>query len=409
VSWREFLKKDITPKPFRGKEPARWRKIFDMDLTPPFLRWPRGTGLLGALMHPFAWFAQQWHADLRSVLTQLEAIVQTNSPLPDGLAVCSLDAPNRRVARVLERLSIRLESGDSLGESMETLPSIFPQHWVDLIHAGEQTGRLALALKTLILETNRGLERGRVIKNRITYFGCLLLAQLGIMSFISIKVIPVFVEVVEEFGELPPRSATIILQVIQFLEQYSQTLGWGFAALFLASILVPILHRRAGWVQSIWTYCLLPLPGLGRLHRNKNLERIAGVLQMLLTGGVPLPEALGVAAKAHVNRPFQKVMASAQRAVEGGYPLSEALSRHRYLMGETLVTMVKLGEHSGGLDESCGHAREFYRRAITRTQSTLADLLVPSGVFVCGSIALLTWLATFGSFIAIGDAIVMAM
>jgi len=133
------------------------------------------------------------------------------------------------------------------------------------------------------------------------------------------------------------------------------------------------------------------------------------IFQMLIAGGVPLPEALGAAAKIHISRPFQRVMASAQRAVEGGHPLSEELARHRYLMGETLVTMVKLGEHSGGLDESCGHAREFYRRAITRTQSTLADLLVPSGVFVCGSITLLTWLAAFGSFIAIGDAIITDM
>jgi len=292
---------------------------------------------------------------------------------------------------------------------MDALPGIIPRKWVDLIHAGERTGQLDVALNSLAEETSHRIERGYVVRNRVAYFVLVLLAQFLIISFIAIKILPVFAEVIEEFGELPPRSATIILQSIQFLEQYSWALLWSFAAFMLATLLLPFLHRRIWWVQSLVTYFLLPLPGLGRLHRNKNLERIAGVLQILLAGGVPLPEALGAAAKIHISRPFQKVMARAQRAVEGGHPLSEALARHGYLMGETLVTMVKLGEYSGGLDESCGHARELYRRAIMRTQSTLADLLVPSGVFVCGSVTLLICLATFGSFIAIGDAIVMAM
>ncbi len=409
MSWRDFLKKDITPKPLRNGKSARWRKILDMDLTPPFFRWPRGAGLPGAWMHPIAWFAQQWPADLRGILTPLAAIVRTNSPLPDGLTVCALDAPSRRVARVFEKLSMRLESGDSLGEAMETLPAVFPQHWVDLVRAGEQTGRLDLALNALVRETNQSLEHGRIIRNRVAYFTVLFLFQLSIMSFIAIKVLPIFAEVVEEFGNLPPRSLMTFNLIVQFLEQYAGALAFIFGSLLVASILGPIVHRCFGWVQSLVTYCVLPLPVLGRLHRNKNLERIAGVLQMLLAGGVPLPEALSTAAKIRISRPFQKAMAQTQQAVEGGHPMSEALARHKFLVGETLLTLVKLGEHSNGLDESCGQARDLCRRAITRTQGTLADLLVPAGVFVCGSITLLTWLATFGSVIAIGDAIIASM
>ena len=408
MSWREFLKKDITPKSLRRKEPRR-RKILDREISIPLFRWPRGHRLPGALIHPIAWYTQSWHSDIRTILTQVEAIVQTNSPLPDGLSACSLDAPNRRIARVFRKLRACLESGNTLGEAMEQVANVFPGPWIDLVHAGEQTGRLDLALSTLVQETNQQLVRGCIFQNRVAYFAFLFLTQLAIVSFITIKVLPVFAEITEEFGQMPQRSAATLLQIIEFLGLYSQALLWSFLALLFTSILGPFFQRRVGWVQSLVTYCLLPLPGLGKLHRNKNLERIAGVLQMLIAGGVPLPEALGAAAKIHISRPFQRVMASAQRAVEGGHPLSEELARHRYLMGETLVTMVKLGEHSGGLDESCGHAREFYRRAITRTQSTLADLLVPSGVFVCGSITLLTWLAAFGSFIAIGDAIITDM
>ena len=104
-----------------------------------------------------------------------------------------------------------------------------------------------------------------------------------------------------------------------------------------------------------------------------------------------------------------KLDGNAKLGVESGRPLSEALGRRKSLLGETLVTTVKLGEHSGELDQSFADARHHYRRMITRTQNTLADLLVPCGVFVGGSIALLTWLATFGSFIAIGDGIIASM
>lgn len=382
-----------------------WREILKTDITLPFLRrGPKGRGFYGALRHPLAWFEQLWEADMRAVFTQLEAIVKTNSPLPEGLAVCAPDAPNGRVRHLLVALSERMESGMSLSEAMTKSSQGIPRHWIDVVHAAERTGRLPEALRMIVERSNRGLETGRRIRNRIAYFVLLLSAETALMSFIVLKIIPVFSEIYEEFGKGVPLALTVLADVESVLQRLAESRQWLLIVIPVA-LAVPLAYRRIGWFQSLVSRGLLGLPVLGELHRKTNLERIASVLELLIAGGVPLPDALRSAAEIDVTRPFQKALRDTAQSVEAGHPLSQALEARRYFFGELLATLVMLGEHSGRIDGSLGYARDLYRRAITRTHSTLADALVPVGVLICASVVLLACLSIFASTATIGDAI----
>lgn len=383
-----------------------WRDTLKRDITPGFLRRPRGRAGLGALLRPLAWYSQQWRRDMRAVFVQLESIVRNNASLPDGLLVCALDAPSRAVARLLRRLSEEMDKGARLSEAMWKNRRDFNAEWVALVRAGEQSGKLVEVLSRIGSELGLDLDRGRLMRNRIAYFVFLVFTQAFIMTFVVVRVLPVFAEIIDEFAGDLPLPVRVLYAVVDAVPAYYGVLLAGLVCLVLGIILAPALYRVSGAFQSLVAYLALPFPIAGRMVRRKHTKNAAAMLELLLGGGMPLPDALQMTADEAVPQPYRRALLIAKKEVEQGGRLSDALAKQTYLWGPSFPALIRLGEGRGDIAGACAQARDLARRSIVRMATVLSDSLVPVGVFACAIGVFTAALAVFTSFIVIGDSII---
>ncbi len=386
MTLRETLKKELSP------DPGRFLRIH--------IRSPFGFGT--------RWFRQRWQQDLRAVLTQIDAIVRVNAPLPEGLIECSLDAPNARTVYVLRTLSLKTAAGMGLADAMDHLGRWFPSHYIAQIRAGEQTGQLAPALRSLVDGINLDFEHGRTLRNHVVYFSCLLVVEFLILSFLTWKVFPVFTEILDEFDEFD-QTAPYQTRVMGWVSEYSREHWLGILAaaglLVLFLIVVRMLYRVNGVVQSVITALALSIPGWRGLFRDTQIQRLSRGLELRLGGGFALPQALRDTAREGLPRPYRRALERCANKVEQGAPLSHAVAAHPWLLSAQFPELVRLGESREDLVWAFHEAADLCGRSAQRARRVWAEALVPVGVGLCAIGVILSATSTFTMFTAIADAI----
>jgi len=157
-------------------------------------------------------------------------------------------------------------------------------------------------------------------------------------------------------------------------------------------LLIAALLRREG--AGVWLDgALLRLPYIGRLMRMYATSQLTRTLATLLQGGLPLLNALEVAAASIGNRALAVAVAKATAPIREGRSLTYALETTGMVENLTLE-MVKVGEQTGALGEMLNAIAEFYDEEMeTRLQTVLA--LVEPIMLVCMATIIATMLLAF--------------
>jgi type IV pilus assembly protein PilC len=99
-------------------------------------------------------------------------------------------------------------------------------------------------------------------------------------------------------------------------------------------------------------------------------------MQMLLSTGVALLEAMRMSAEATSNVVYQEQITLAQEKVQAGKPLSEALKDKKYMM-PLVPQMASIGEESGKIDEMLGKAAQVYEDELDEQIATISTMIEP--------------------------------
>ena len=135
---------------------------------------------------------------------QLASLVKKNLPLVAGVGLIASDLERTTLKRILIQVAASLYEGKSLSESLGLYPKVFPDVYVQIIRIGEMTGNLTVSLTqaAVFLETEERFHRK--IKENLFYPGSFiifsLLTLLSLIPFIQLKIMPVFVTILADYG-----------------------------------------------------------------------------------------------------------------------------------------------------------------------------------------------------------------
>ncbi len=383
-----------------------WKEILQTEIRLPLPGIPKGRLPRFRRRAPIvSWYAQQAELDRRAVLVQVAAIVATNGPLPGGLRACAEDAPNREVRNTLVSLAEAMASGSSLGEAMMESGGFFKPEWTGLVLAAERTGSVPRALDSILKDVNEDIDAAHLSRNRIAYFAFLIVVQSVIMSFVLVRIFPIFTEVLWEFAAELPGSVAIFEALREAIVVNHRLLLVILAVLAGVALFGRFIFRLSGFVQRITSAIVLPLPVLGGYYRAHVLRAFSSMMRLLIGGGMPLPDALRQAARGGLPEPYGAALRWVAEAVSRGDSLSEALAGFRRLFGARFIELIRFGEGREDLAGAFAQAGDLNRRRVLRRRRALTDALVPLGVAVCGSGVLLVSLSLYAMLAAISDTI----
>jgi type IV pilus assembly protein PilC len=343
---------------------------------------------------------------LLAIYRTLRMIIENNAQLSAGLIAVSDDAPSSYVRSILSQLGEEMQEGTSLSESLELYPSVFSPVHIDLIELAEENGQLVPTLNNIIqdIET-RELKRG-VSMGNLTYILTCLFMQIAIMSFLLVRVVPVFAEIFGDFGAPLPWYSQSFIDFSQFISAHASDISIGIFVMTASCIIGYFLIHRSKILHGLWFRLLLIVPFVGQLVKLKQRLLVVEGLEIHLKAHLPLAEAIKRVSAIGIGPPFRNALRSTHEKLNAGRTALDSFPRRSILFGSTFGTVLSLGESAGTLRESCTRLRGLYRNELTRKSSLYADALIPAYALFGGALNLWFMLAIYSAIWGLSDVLV---
>lgn len=326
--------------------------------------------------------------DLALVTRQLATLVQAALPIEEALGAAAAQASAARIQSMLLAVRAKVLEGHSLASSLKEFPAAFPDLYRATVAAGEHAGHLGPVLEQLADYTEQRQQSRQKIQLALLYPVILMLASLGIVGFLLGYVVPDVVRVFIDSGQTLPALTRGLIALSSLVKQ------WGWLALLLAigGFIGARMALRDETVKRRWHATLLRLPLIGRLVRSTDTARFASTLAILTQSGVPLVEALGIAAEVIANRVIRAdVVLAAQKVREGG-----SLTRALDASGQfppMMLHMIASGERSGELDKMLARTARNQENDLSAQIALLVGLFEPFMLVFMGAVVLVIVLA----------------
>jgi general secretion pathway protein F len=222
----------------------------------------------------------------------------------------------------------------------------------------------------------------------LAYPVILTLAAIAIVIGLLTYVVPQVVGVFDSLDADLPLLTRLLLAASGFLRE------WGIVLLvaLVAMIAGARLALRSERVRFRFDELLLRTPLLSPLLRGADTGRFARTLSILAASGVPVLEALSIAATVVSNRPLRAAVDRAAAQVREGGALNRALEQTGRFP-PMFLHLIAIGEESGQLDTMLHRAADYQERSTRMTVRLLVNVFEPALILVMGVIVLLIVLA----------------
>lgn len=273
--------------------------------------------------------------------------------------------------RRLKDVADDIQGGASLSNAMSKHPTIFSDFYVNMVKAGEESGKLTETFSYLAAYLERSYELISKTKNALVYPAFVVVSFVSVMTLMMVLVVPKLSAILIDSGQPIPAYTQAVIAISNFVRSYG--------IFFLVFILITgVLLWKLGFPGGRKSFSAIKLhtPFFGRLFIKTYLSRISDNLQTMLVNGVPMLRAIEITANVVGDDTYKAIMYDVAEKVKAGSSLSEAMS-HRELIPNIMVQMVKVGEETGELSIILSTLSKFYKHEADATVDTLVGLIEP--------------------------------
>jgi type IV pilus assembly protein PilC len=303
---------------------------------------------------------------------ELATLLKAGMPL-----VQSLDLLRRRVESpafrsVLDDVHERVRSGTALSDAFGAHADLFPRVYMASLLAGERSGSLDAVLRRYVEYTKIIATVKRKTISALVYPVILVTLALVLVAIIVLKVVPAFSDFYESFGAQLPFATRLILRVSNVLRE---DFAFILLALVAAVVAFVVWVKRPGQ-QARLDHLLLKLPVLGPIAAKFGTSQMARTLATLLSGGLPLVNALDIASQSIGNQFLASQLDIVGTRVREGESFAAALEARR-VFPDVAVKMAEVGESTGALQDMLNTVADFYDEEISTNMERFVTLVEP--------------------------------
>lgn len=280
---------------------------------------------------------------------------------------------NITLKRHLLEVSDDLKGGSSISNALAKHPDIFSDFYINMVKAGEESGKLDETFNYLADYLDRNYEVTSKAKNALIYPAFVITIFFAVMIFMFTFIIPQIALMIKDSGQEVPIYTKIVLGISDLLVKNGLFLAVGVVILLFG--LWKYVKTRAG--SRMMDEIKLEVPYIGNLFRKLYLSRIADNMSTMISSGVPMLRALEITSKVVDNQVYKDVLDYSLAQVKGGVPLSNALSQYPDHVPGIMTQMVKVGEETGRLGSMLKTLAKFYQREVINAVDTLISLIEP--------------------------------
>jgi len=291
----------------------------------------------------------------------------------------ALEVENEALKTILSEVADDLQGGSTISNALSKHPSVFSNFYVNMVRAGEESGKLDEVFIYLADYLDRNEEVTSKARNALVYPSFVVFTFLVVMILMFTLVIPKISQILIEAGQEIPIYTRIVMAISSALVNY----GAFFAILVVIGGFFLVRFVRTENGRRYLSYAQLSIPYVGTLYRKLYLSRIADNMNTMLTSGISMVKALEVTSSVVDNIIYKEILDKSVEMVKSGSSVSDSLDGYEE-MPNIMVQMVKVGEETGNIGEILKTLSRFYRREVNAAVDTLVDLIEPVMIVLLG-------------------------
>jgi type II secretory pathway component PulF len=277
---------------------------------------------------------------------QLATMINAGIKLTDALSVLTQQISDTQLRNTITDIRDRVVTGESFADALSDHENYFDVIYISMVRVGEVTGTLPGSLATIsgFMEKRRRLESKMVTV--MIYPAILLLGCIGAVVYLTVSVIPVIAEQIEQTGQELPWITKAMVNISHILTSWWVFVVVGVIVLFVWAIKRFFSTQRGAFIRDKF---ILSLPVFGPLIKQRIVSRFTSTLSTLLSSGLSMAESLRVVAEVTGNVIMNRAVKQARERILSGADIATPL-RDSGVIDPAIAHMVAVGERSGELE-----------------------------------------------------------
>ncbi|BCX15788.1 MAG: type II secretion system protein F [Candidatus Parcubacteria bacterium] len=318
--------------------------------------------------------------DLMVFTRQLATLMESEMPLDNALKTLIQQTKNPILKEAIFQIQQDVESGLALSQALERQKPIFSDFYVSMVRSAEVTGRLQEAMSFLADYVEKEVQWKSRITNAMIYPSVLLGLFLIVAAVMVAVVFPKIQPIFEESGVELPWISRALLGAGDFLVKW-----WWLVILVVAGLVFMVVdYFRSKEGKLVASQIILILPVFGKLFQKIYIARFSQSLSVLIKGGVPIAQAIEIAADTIGNVIYKDVLEKVAGGVREGHLFSQLLFEQEKYFPPMVGQMIAIGETTGRVDEMMLKVYDFYDKEVNDIMANLSELLQPILILVIG-------------------------
>src|SRR5262249_26237044 len=297
---------------------------------------------------------------------QFSTMINAGLPLVQALDILANQSENPALKDVTRQVVFDVESGNTVADALRKHPKAFSDLYVNMVAAGEAGGILDTILMRLAVFMEKNDALVRKVKGAMIYPGVIMSVAAIAITVLLIFVIPTFETMFASANIALPLPTRIVIGISRGLKSY-----WYIVLATMMGIWFSIrsYYRTPGGKLNI-DKLMLKMPVWGAVLRSGAVSRFARPGGTLISAGVSFVEGLEITAKTSGNRVIQDAIMESRASIAGGDTIAAPLKKPA-VFPPMVISMIAVGEQTGGLDEMLTKIADFYDEEVDAAGSGL--------------------------------------
>lgn len=313
--------------------------------------------------------------DLVLFTKKFGTMVQSGLPILRTLRMLESQQENPNFRWVVRSIMEDVESGSTLSEAFAEHPAVFDTVYINLLRAGEMSGKLTTFMGKLVVQLEKEESIRKRLKSALSYPVILLCVAFGVITLMLVKVVPVFQKMFSSMGHELPGPTQLIVNMSNFCRDPARG-GTAIVIIVVIFFAVKWLKKNNMNFKRKWDIYILKMPIIGNCISKSTLAKIAMIQGNLTAAGVAVMESLDIIQRTMTNTLFHESFTKIKDGVESGNSLSSLYSSCP-IYPPTFWQMLAVGEETGNMEDMFHAVALYYEEEFDLSVDRLSEALEP--------------------------------
>lgn len=302
---------------------------------------------------------------------QLAVLLKSGVPLLQALELLT-EQFEGRLRTILINVKDEVKGGTSLADALSKYPKIFDTIYVQLVKAGEASGKLDAILERLTEYLERREEVKSKIRSAMQYPIIQMVIAIGVVLILITVVVPQMQGLFEAQGEKLPMATKTLLALSDLIKKYYLLLIIG-----VITIVGSFLYwKKTPSGSYLYDKMKLKIPVIKYITKTNAVVQFSYTLGLLMESGVNLAQALDIVVKIIDNHILAQTLMQARDKIIKQGNIAQYLKQTE-VFPPIAIHLIRTGEQTGELGPMLMTVAQNYEVELKELIDTATGLINP--------------------------------